>query len=316
MPQVIKVDRISKTLGKKKMLNNISFSVDRGELIGLIGPNGAGKTTLIRALLGLIRPDEGGINMFQYDRLADSASEHINQRIGFVLDKSGFSEEMSALDNIINYSRLYRVHSRDSKARILELASLFKMEDRLKDKVGAFSKGMLQKLCIIRSLVHMPELLVLDEVTSGLDPMMQIEIRNLLVQLTKERGITILMSSHQLDEVERICNKVLLMDQGTLKLSGSMDQVLKAQTMIVSFTLTEDNEDIQSAIEEIETSVPGVVSTSRDLSTLIFELSEFDALFMIQRKLIERNIRFTSMNAQDNKLEDVYMSFYKVEEGE
>jgi len=223
MNTAIKIENVKKTLGKREILKGISFDVPYGSIFGYLGPNGAGKTTTIRILLGLYGADEGSIEILGRKMGKDSG----NSKIGFMLDTDGLYDNMSARQNLEFYARLYGVYSPEH--RISDLAGFVGLKDRLDDKVSTFSKGMRQRLVLARAMVHSPEILILDEPTSGVDPLGQIEIRNLMLDLAKKENKTIFLSSHNLDEVQRICSNIALIDRGQIRLAGKLSELKASQ---------------------------------------------------------------------------------------
>ncbi len=218
MSDVIALDGINKRLGERKILKDVSFAVERGDIFGFLGPNGAGKTTSIRILLGLFEPDSGSARLLGRDPSDDT----VREEVGFVLEADGLYDNLSAYDNLLFYGEIYGVPN--LRLRIEEVLGLGGLADRGGDKVGTYSKGMRQRLAISRALLHDPAVLILDEPTAGVDPTGQIDIRAIMLALVK-RGKTILLSSHNLDEVQRICNRIALIHKGEIRLAGDLRQL-------------------------------------------------------------------------------------------
>jgi ABC-2 type transport system ATP-binding protein len=215
----LRLSHVNKKLGSREVLKDVSFEVEPGDIFGYLGPNGAGKTTSIRILLGLLRPDSGSASVLGRDATVDDA----RRRLGFVLEADGLYENLSASANLAYYARIYGMTR--PAATIDAALSLVKLKDRSADKVAIFSKGMRQRLALARAMMHNPDVLVLDEPTAGVDPSGQIEVRQIVLDMAGRQGKTILFSSHNLDEVQRICNRIALVDRGTIKLSGRLDQL-------------------------------------------------------------------------------------------
>ncbi len=217
MDTVLEFKEVHKSLGGKLILRGISFSVYVGDVFGYLGPNGAGKTTTIRVLLDLLPPDGGEVRLF--GRPSDPRAR---RRIGFVLENDGLFDGLTAAENLVLFARLYEV-SRPKVGELLELVGLGGKEG---DRVGTFSKGMRQRLALARALLHDPDLLVLDEPTAGLDPTGQMEVRELIRELSGG-GKTVFLSSHNLDEVERLCNRIALIHHGEIRLQGDMRELMR-----------------------------------------------------------------------------------------
>jgi ABC-2 type transport system ATP-binding protein len=219
MSTAIHIEKVFKKLGSRDILRGISFDVAAGDIFGYLGPNGAGKTTTIRILLGLLKADAGKVEVLGQD----INTTGIRLKIGFALDPDGLYDSMSAVENLEYYADIYAVAEADqSIAKVLGLGGL---ADRAHDRVGTYSKGMRQRLSLARSMVHNPEILILDEPTSGVDPTGQIEIRKILLNIAHSEKKTVLLSSHNLDEVQRICNRIALIDRGEIKLAGELENL-------------------------------------------------------------------------------------------
>jgi len=219
MAVAIHIYNTRKTIGTREILKGINFDVETGDIFGYLGPNGAGKTTTIRILLGLLRADSGELNIFGQN----IGSSVIRMKIGFALDPDGLYDTMTARENLQYYADIYDVPGKGSQIdKVLELAGL---ADRSYDRVSTYSKGMRQRLSLARSMVHNPEVLILDEPTSGVDPTGQIEIRKILLNIAHAEKKTVLLSSHNLDEVQRICNRIALIDRGEIKLYGQLEDL-------------------------------------------------------------------------------------------
>jgi len=223
----VALDNVSKTLGGRPILNNISFVVEQGDVFGYLGPNGAGKTTTIRVIMGLFPPTSGRALILGKNAGSDDA----RQRVGFVLEADGLYENMTGYENLDYYSQIYGLSPTAKGRRIDEMLEMAGLGDRAGDKVASYSKGMRQRLALARSMLHDPDLLILDEPTAGLDPTGQLEVRQTVLDLA-ERGKTVFLSSHNLDEVQRICSRIALIDRGEIKLSAQMDDVRSGETSL------------------------------------------------------------------------------------
>src|SRR5512139_3175281 len=198
MDEIIQLEHIFKRLGQREILKDVNLAVKRGDIFGFLGPNGAGKTTSIRIILGLYAADSGRATILG----RSSAEDLVRGKLGFVLETDGLYDNLTAYDNLRYFGQIYAVPQLPS--RLERAIALVGLADRLKDKAGAYSKGMRQRLALARAMLHDPEVLVLDEPTAGVDPSGQIEVRQIIQDMSR-RGKTILLSSHNLDEVQRIC---------------------------------------------------------------------------------------------------------------
>lgn len=209
-------------------VDNINLKVYRGEIFGLLGPNGAGKTTTISMLLGLVPPTSG-------DAWVDGFSVRRNpievrRRVGFLADNPGFYDNMTARENLVLTAKLNGVKSPEK--RIKELLSRVGLEEWVDVEVGKFSRGMKQRLGIADALIKDPSVLILDEPTAGIDPKGSAEILSIIENLAREKGITVLMSSHLLHQVEKICDRVAIMSRGRIVAEGSLQQLLGGRITI------------------------------------------------------------------------------------
>ena len=219
---ILQIENLNKALGGRSILKEISFSLERGDIFGYLGPNGAGKTTTIRLLLGLYKADSGRMLYGGHEMDARSRAE-----IGFMLEDDGLYAELSLIDNIKLYAGLYNLSFGAISGRVDELLEAFGLRDERNSKVTIFSKGMRKKAAFIRSLIHDPRLLNLDEPFDGLDPDMQAVMRDYLIKMAAERGKTIFLSSHNLYEVERLCQKIAIIRQGKILVNNSVENLKK-----------------------------------------------------------------------------------------
>ena len=243
---MIKTVNLGKQYGDFWAVRDLSINLRGGGIYGFLGPNGAGKTTTILMILSILRPTMGHINLFG-ERLNGSRVE-IRSRIGVVSEKQYFYPEMTMREYLDFFGELYQVRNR--RQRIGELAERVELANVLDKRIGAFSRGMQQKVGFVRALLHEPELLILDEPVSGLDPMGIRQVRGLIEEENK-RGKTVFISSHLLSEIEKLCDRVAIMNNGRLLAEDRMENLVRR--------LTEESElDIElaegkpQAVEELE----------------------------------------------------------------
>ena len=212
---MIEARSLSRRFGDYSAVEGLDLSIGRGEVFGFLGPNGAGKTTTVRMLTCLIRPTAGTatIDGLHIDRPADA--RRIRRMVGILTERSGFYENLTTLRNLRFYADLYRIDRRSADARIELLLDTFGMGRWKEAKVGGFSRGMRQKLALVRCLVHDPDVLFLDEPTAGLDPESARAVREAIVRLKRE-GRTIFLCTHNLDEAERLCDRVAIVNRRVL----------------------------------------------------------------------------------------------------
>lgn len=243
---MIEVQNLTKTFNGKTVLKDISFKVKEGEIFGYLGPNGAGKTTTMRIILGLLNPTSG--NAFVLGQNLGE-NEKLRNKVGVLLENDGVYDKLSAYENLDYYAQLYGLSdSVERKRRIGELLEFVGLSDRRNDKVGEFSKGMRRKLALARAIAHEPEVLFLDEPSSGLDPEAQIMVRERIFQLSAEMGVTIFLNSHDLDEVQRICSEIVILQSGEIKAHDTVKNLRdKMGKPRVEVTLS-DSKDAEKAL--------------------------------------------------------------------
>ena len=243
MDDIISIKGISKSYGSTKAVDNLTLSVKRGEIFGFLGRNGAGKTTTIRILTGIIKPDGGSVSIAG---LKDHQAKEVSKLLSVVPESRGFYDWMNGLEYLSFFASLYEVPKEKIEEKVIRL---LKQVDLLKNKykkIGAYSRGMKQRLGLARALINDPQILILDEPTLGLDPQGQRDIQNLLQQLNKN-GVTIFYSSHLLHEVSKLCSQIAIINEGTLIAQGTLQERMKdtkSQTLTdVFLSLTNSNND-------------------------------------------------------------------------
>ncbi|HCW51953.1 MAG TPA: hypothetical protein DGR79_07840 [Clostridiales bacterium] len=210
--KVIEAKDLVVSYGNRTALQGVSVSAVEGAVLGLLGPNGAGKSTFVRACLGLLCPAAGTIRVLGLDPVAHG--ERVRRRIGFVLEKTGLSEALDCRSNLRFHGEMYRVEPGRLRARIDELLERFGLADRARDPVASLSKGLKQRLALARALLHRPKLILLDEPTSGLDPAAAREVRGLIASVVRDDATTVLLTTHNMVEAERLCDTVVILCQG------------------------------------------------------------------------------------------------------
>jgi len=246
---MIRTQNLLKKYNEFKAVDNLNLEVKEGEIYGFLGPNGAGKTTTILMLLGILKPTQGEVYLFGQNITKDFLS--IKKKMGVVSEKQYLYKGMTADEYLNFFADLYGVKNRKKKIdRLLEAVNLLEVRNR---KLGAFSRGMQQKLGFARALLHDPQLLLLDEPVSGLDPTGIKQIRDLIEQENK-KGRTIFISSHLLSEVERLCGKVGIINKGRLLAEDSMDNLRKRLTDVaeLEIELSEAKKEITDTLSAFD----------------------------------------------------------------
>jgi len=306
MNDIITLEHVNKELGKRQILKDVNLTVKQGDIFGYLGPNGAGKTTTIRIILGLLTATSGKVSLLGQDVQIDK----IRKKIGFVLEADGLYDNLTAAENLLYYALLYDIPQPEQKVeKVLKQVGL---AERANDKVGTYSKGMRQRLALARAIAPDPELLVLDEPTAGVDPTGQIEIRQLMLDMIQKEHKTILLSSHNLDEVQRICNRIALIHKGQIRLYGELEQfkremgqggvVIETAEPVSSATLTELQRLPDVSVRE---------QKDRFLTLNIGKNVETSAIISL---LASRDVKIEQVKKQEASLEDMYMAIVKESE--
>ena len=226
---IISIQHLAKNFGSFQAVRDVNIQVNRGDVYGFLGPNGAGKSTTMRCMLSLIQPNAGEISLFGLPLAANRSA--ILRRVGSLIEKPDFYKYLSAYRNLDLFSRISGAPS--TSKQIYDMLEFVGLSGREKDQVGGFSHGMRQRLGIAQTLLHNPDLIVLDEPTTGLDPQGIIDMRNLILRLKNEQQKTIVFSSHNLSEVEIICNRMVIIHQGKSVVEGSVNDLLNEEDQII-----------------------------------------------------------------------------------
>ncbi len=259
--KIIEIENLSKQFRDIKAVDHLNLNVYRGDVFGFLGPNGAGKSTTIRMMTSLIAPTEGAIRIFG-TQLNEKRND-ILKKIGAIVEKPDFYGYISAFKNLEMLGKISG--GKISSKRIMEVLELVGLEKRYNSKVKTFSHGMKQRLGIAQALLHDPELIILDEPTTGLDPQGMKEIRDLIIYLSNEKNKTIFLSSHILYEVELVANRMIIINKGSAKVEGRVEDLLNSNKLKVTVEV-DDSEKAKtilnntSWIDKLESEVNGKFS--------------------------------------------------------
>jgi ABC-2 type transport system ATP-binding protein len=300
----ITLEKVNKILGRREVLKSVSFTVEPGDIFGYLGPNGAGKTTTIRIILGLFKPDAGKVSLLGQDVTVDETRKHV----GFVLESDGLYDNMSGYENIAYYAQVYGVPKEAATTdRVIGLVGL---ADRARDRVSAYSKGMRQRLALARAMVHNPDILILDEPTAGVDPSGQIEVRQIILDMAHKEGKTVFLSSHNLDEVQRICNRIALIDRGGIKLYGELDKLQRR--MGRGEIMIETREPVSESVLAELARMPQLDIQSRKDRAVILTLGKGGAdVSDVISFLTQRGAKIEQVVRRDASLEEIYTTILR-----
>jgi len=299
---IIEIKNLSKKFGKLTAVDNLNLHVYRGDVFGFLGPNGAGKSTTIRMLVSLIKPTSGSIKLFGKD-----LTKHRNdvlRNVGAIVEKPDFYLYMTAYKNLEILGKI--VGCDTSRKRIMEMLELVGLSERWDSKVKTFSHGMKQRLGIAQALLHDPELIILDEPTTGLDPQGVKEIRDLILLLSSEKNKTVFLSSHILSEVEIIASRMIIINKGKTQVEGKVNELLSGESLKVSFAVNE----IEKAKSFINESQWNEKLDSMMNSKFIFKISE-DEIPVLNKYFVEKGISVSAI-IPSRSLEEYFL---KITEG-
>ena len=303
---------LTKRFGSLTAVDGLSFEVGKGEIFGLLGPNGSGKTTTVRLLSCLIAPSEGSASVAGFDIRREALK--VREAVGVLTENPGIYDRLSAVENMEFFAEAYGLRDKTERdSRIRELLKFFDLWDRRGDRVGTFSRGMRQKLAIAKAVVHRPEVLFLDEPSSGLDPKAAKDIRDLMEVMSRQEKHTIVLCTHNLEEAERLCSRVMIIRKGAALATGSVEDLRKklhgAPELEVS--LEEVNDRLLKATAKLE-GVRAVNATVK--GTLIYDIDDPEARTPdVVRSLVQAGGRIKSVNILRPSLEDAYLELTKEE---
>jgi ABC-2 type transport system ATP-binding protein len=295
--KIVEVKNLVKNYGSFCAVKDVSFDVYQNDVFGFLGPNGAGKSTTIRTLLSLISPTSGTINLFGKSIIEDR--NYILSKIGCIVEKPDFYKYLSAQKNLELFARISGKEIKKSK--INELIDFVGLTGREKDKVSGFSHGMKQRLGIAQTLLHDPELIILDEPTTGLDPQGIIDIRKLILQLKNEKNKTVIISSHILSEIELIANRMIIINNGKTIVQGHVSELLNSQEIIVFFKI----DLIDKALSILKSSIFSACETTVEDSQLFIHTS-IESISIINKLFCDNDIKVSSIEIK-RKLEDYFL---------
>jgi ABC-2 type transport system ATP-binding protein len=302
MNDVICLQNVFKQLGQRQILKDVTMAVSRGDIFGYLGPNGAGKTTTIRIILGLMQANSGRVSVLG----RSSEEDKVREKVGFVLESDGLYDNLTAFDNLAFYGQLYTINNLE--LRIQSAVRTAGLETRINDKVGTYSKGMRQRLALARALVPDPDVLVLDEPTSGVDPTGQIEIRQIMLDMVQKHKKTILLSSHNLDEVQRICNRIALIHQGQIRLYGELEK-LQHQMSRNEATIETGEPLPPSVVSEIQ-NLPGISIKNQKDRSITLSTGGNDVSSVVTL-LALKGVKIEQVKKQETTLEEMYTTILK-----
>jgi len=302
---IIETNKLQRTFGEHKAVDEITFHVKQGEVFGLLGPNGAGKTTTVRLLNGILPPSSGTAHVFGFDPSVHG--ESIRRKTGVLTETPALYDRLSARENLEFFGTLQGIPETDLKYRVDDMLDFFELSMRAKDKVETYSKGMKQRLALARALIHKPPLLFLDEPTSGLDPEAAQQVNDLIANLKKQNGQTAVLATHNLTEAQRLCDRVAVMNNGKILALGSLDDLSRKLWPVTWVDIKLHKSPVMNVSDVFKTH-SGVTQVLVDGEALSVQVENEDVIPDVVRYLVEHGESIIKVNPRDYTLEDIYFA--------
>ncbi|MBS6501398.1 MULTISPECIES: ABC transporter ATP-binding protein [Clostridium] len=297
------IKNLEKSYGKFKALNGLNLEIEKGEIFGFIGPNGAGKSTTMKIVSGLLSPDSGEVYVDGIDAIKNNKA--LKDKIGYMPDFFGVYDNLRAIEYLEFYASIYGIVGEEARKLSMDLLELVNLQDKWDANVDGLSRGMKQRLCLARCLVHNPELLILDEPASGMDPRARFEMKGILKNL-KEMGKTIIVSSHILSELGEICTRIGIIKNGSIVCEGTVEEVMlrASGTAPINITVMENPE---KAIEVLK-QIPDVKEISLDGNKVTASVAGGDKEAKeILKALVTQEVSVIGFAKAVGNLEDVFI---------
>lgn len=308
---MLKITNLVKRYGKFTAVDNLSMEISEGQIFGFVGANGAGKTTTMRIVAGLLQPTAGEILVDGEDIL--SSSRKVKKKIGYMPDFFGVYDNLKVDEYMNFYSGIYGIPYRDRKGITDQLLELVDLSHKRDFYVDSLSRGMKQRLCLARSLIHDPKLLILDEPASGLDPRARVEMKNILREL-KNMGKTILISSHILSELAEMCTVIGIIDKGRMSAYGSVEEIIEKLTRTGRLKIKVRDKLVQAVKLLQEQPSIGEIAVNGD-SVEAETGADEQTLSEILRRLVTQDIPVVSFTRASGSLESVFMQLTEGSDG-
>lgn len=305
---IIETKELTKIYGNVKAVDRLNLTVNEGEIFGLLGPNAAGKTTTIILLLGLSVPTAGTATVVGHDIVRES--KEVRRSVGLLPEAAGYYEDLTAQKNLEYIGQLNDLSKNECEKRALELLSEVGLSEWKNAKVETFSRGMKQRLGIAQALIKRPKLVIFDEPTIGLDPAGTKEIRDMILKLNREQGLTVLMASHLLNEIQLTCTKVGILNRGRLVVEDTIKNLSKivsdSEGMSLEFKLDNATPELLKELEAID----GVTQVSQQNDRLFVNMSR-DVTSEVSKTIMKHGAEILLMKPREYSLEEIFMKYYK-----
>ncbi len=312
---VITINQLTRHFKETVAVDNLSLEVQAGEIFGFLGHNGAGKTTTVRLLNGVIDPTSGSMRVLGFDPQVDGPA--LRARTGVLTETPSLDDRLTAWDILGIYADLYSMPRKTIKPRIQELLAEFDLADRASEKVGSFSKGMKQRLALTRALLHKPELLFLDEATSGLDPVSAHHVNELIERMARREGCTVFMCTHNLVEAQRLCDRVAILEHGRLVALGTPTELTRQYVRRLDVEIEVAQEQTEFALNVLR-SMPQLVlgEPAKPNGALVVTINKRESIPDVLASMVQNHVRVYRMAPQEANLEQVYFTLHEEKDGE
>ncbi len=315
---IIELFDLTKKYGSFTAVDKLNLSIRKGEIFGLLGPNGAGKSTTILMMLGLTEPSSGSVHVCGINSTTNPLE--VKKRAGYLPEDVGFYYDLTGFENLMFTARLNRFSEKEATEKSLQLLSRVGLEDAIDKKAGKFSRGMRQRLGLADVLIKNPEVIILDEPTLGIDPTGVRDFLELIVKLSREEGITVLISSHHLHQVQQICDRVGLFINGKLIAEGKIQSlsqeifshepyVIEAEISVPS-SVDHDNNESKHSLQEILKNIEGVINIRQHDNKFEIGCSR-DVTPEIAKTLIGAGVGLSYLNKKEHGLDDIYNRYFE-----
>lgn len=300
---MLEIENLYKYYGSFAALDGLNLSIKKGELFGFVGPNGAGKTTTMRIISGLLRADKGSVHIGDIDALKDT--RHLKDKIGYMPDFFGVYDNLKVIEYMEFYASIYGITGKSAHSLCLELLDLVNLSDKINLYVDDLSRGMKQRLCLARSLIHNPQLLILDEPASGLDPRARFEMKEILKNLI-DMDKTIIISSHILPELAEMCTSIGVIQSGQMVLCGAVDEILSMMSSANPLVITMVSQVEQAITFLKEQPLVETLSYKDNTIRVDFKGDTCEEAALLQN-LVAQNLPVCAFGREEGSLESLFM---------
>ena len=308
MSAVVQTKDLSKRYREKLAVSSLNLTVEEGEIFGFLGPNGAGKTTTILMLLGLTEPTSGQVSVCGFNPTHESLQ--VKRRVGYLPENPGFYDDISAKENLLYMARLNRIPEDEARKRTADVLEQVGLADDGRRLVREFSRGMKQRLGIAEVLVKKPTAIILDEPTLGIDPDGAIRILEMIKNLNRDHGLTVMLSSHQLQQVQEICSRVGIIVRGKLIVQGQMDElgraILKGREWNFLLEVRGDTNGLERDLQ----SIPGVDEIEPRKQGWFLRCTT-DVRPEITSVIARKGLQLLQLRSEDPSLEEIYLKYFR-----